>query len=119
MTTNLIVWKCAACGGPVFDGCGYVAAPYPQITDDGAIVWDAWHDACQPEADSYWIPVEGLRTPEQARGWAAHLAGKNWYERSNWRDLLAGHGVDVAREEADLEVSAELLAELSGKAGPW
>jgi hypothetical protein len=85
-----LTWRCTACRGRILDGAGYMAAPYEQISGDGPVTWRATHTTCTtgPDADAaYWIDVEQIRTGGQAADWTVHLAGKNWYHRSNWASV--------------------------------
>lgn len=52
--------------------------------------WLAWHVDCDPEPDagSYWIGVERIRTWPQVLSWTAHLMEKDWLEDTDWSDLL-------------------------------
>ena len=121
MTAQQIVWKCAACSLAIFGDTGYLQAPYREIGSSGPVHWTAVHDACHPD-DGYSIDVVSLASPAQVLGWTAHLAGKTWYARSDWRALMAAHGVDVSSEESTLEVTPDTrrnLDETPSVVGPW
>ena len=103
-TQTQIVWKCEACGTPIFGDTGYLGARHEEINSWGPIHWAAMHDRCLLDDYQYSVDLYQLRTPAQVLSWTAHLAGKNWYERSDWHDLMAAHGIDVTPEERSLEV---------------
>lgn len=97
-----VMWKCTDCSGVVFGSSGYVGVSYDDLTDEGApVVWAAWHDACHPDDGiAYDVDVTKVSTVAGILEWTDHLSYKNWYHRSNWRDLMmAEHGIDVAPVE--------------------
>ena len=120
MTATTIAWKCAACCLTIFGDTGYLQVSYQEINSGGPIRWTARHDRCSPD-DGYSIDLVSLATPAQVLGWTAHLAGKNWYARSDWGALMAAHGVDVSSEERTLRTTPSTrrqLAEMPSSVGP-
>ena len=84
-------WDCTACGFPIADGTGIVAAPYTEINDPPmfGIGWQARHVACTADLDDYYgVPVEEIRDPAGVLTWTAHLLGKVWIANSNWDDVI-------------------------------
>lgn len=113
-----IVWLCAVCGEPVDDEDGWLSVDiaYRNEVEDawhefeereresksagmdlGALLslpedapWLAYHRRCDPnpEAASYWIAIERLRTHAQLLEFTAHLMGKRWLRYTNWDHLI-------------------------------
>jgi predicted GIY-YIG superfamily endonuclease len=57
--------------------------------------WRVHCDACNPHGDGdswcggcYWFSVDRCRTWPQLVDWTAHLAGKQWFEATNWPDFI-------------------------------
>lgn len=52
--------------------------------------WHALHLACDPtgESDFYAFPIDQIRTPLDALGWASHLAYKGWVDKTDWPSFL-------------------------------
>ena len=121
MTTAVrITWTCDACSGLIFGDSGYLAATYEAINSDGPIEWRALHDRCVVDDGAYSVGVSHLSSPEQVMSWTAHIAGKVWYSRSNWRAVMATKGIDVTPEEQDLSPRLWALEEMhrTGRYGP-
>ena len=91
--TSPLIWTCAACHFPIDDGKGAVAANFQAIRDHEPVLWQGWHDACRNLDDAYDIDVHRIRSIEDVFWWTQHLAGKNWYDRSDWPEMLAAHGI--------------------------
>ena len=84
-------WTCTACGFPIADGTGVIAAPYTEINDPPmfGIEWRPRHDQCLDDLqDAYWIPVEEMRDHAGVLRWTAHLHGKAWFANSSWADII-------------------------------
>ncbi len=56
-----------------------------------AVPWQVHHTRCDPHPDAgdYWFSVERCRTWPQLVEWTAHLMGKAWIGRTDWRAVLA------------------------------
>lgn len=116
-TTTAVVWTCVVCGQAIEDDEGYLTASFAELHEyerrvreweaehaqgfytlrevldyPRAVPWQVLHEACDPEPDasSYWIGVERIRTPAAVLAWAAHLGEKNWIQTTNWTALLRG-----------------------------
>lgn len=111
-----IAWACDKCHRPIEDGAGSLtlsrsslgrveAAWAESKLEIGGLVslgellslpdpapWLAFHSRCDPDPHcddcAYHIEIARLRTHQQILWWTAHLMGKTWIERTNWRDLL-------------------------------
>lgn len=110
-TGQQIEWICDVCKSPIDDALGGVwityhhirkaSTPSPQagvmtvseimaLLEDGP-TWRITHDRCAPRDtldDSYWLPVESLRTPATLLNWTAHLLGKTWLPNTDWDDVI-------------------------------
>ena len=110
-TGRHIEWICHVCKDPIYDTLGGVWISYRHIREAstpspraGAMsvseilasleddpIWGATHDRCTDREtldDSYWLPVESLRTPTTLLNWTAHLLGKTWLPNTNWDDII-------------------------------
>lgn len=110
-TGQQIEWICHVCKASIDNTLGGVwityrhirkaSTPSPQtgamsvpeilasLEDDPT--WRATHDRCtnwETLDDSYWLPVESLRTPTTLLNWTAHLLGKTWLPSTNWDDII-------------------------------
>ena len=115
-----IRWTCDACHNPIFGDTGYLSATYEAIRSSYPIFWRALHDRCVADDGAYSVDIAQLSSPEQVMSWTAHLAGKSWYSRSNWRAVMAAHGIDVTPEERDLSPRPWAVEEMrrTGRYGP-
>lgn len=93
--TRVLEWRCDVCGHPIGNGRGYLSASDQDIASGDPVTWVAQHDKCRHQEFSYWVAVEQVRSVEDAISWTKHLAGKNWYSRSDWTQVMARQGVDV------------------------
>lgn len=63
------------------------------------VSWEAYHWACDPdiEAGTYWIEVDRIATYADVLDWTAHLMEKNWFNETDWSDLLRNVANGVPR----------------------
>lgn len=93
--TGDLTWTCHVCRFPIDGDTGYMSAADEAIAGAGPVTWLAQHDACRHQEFSYWIAISTISTVEQAASWTEHLAGKNWFDRSDWMHLMFGQGLDL------------------------
>lgn len=59
---------------------------------DGSLPFIApWKPKCGECADAvmaYYVDYDRLRNERDALDWTLHLQGKNWFEVTDWRDLM-------------------------------
>lgn len=80
------LWDQDHAGQTVFSGADLFGLPEPAQ-------WSVYHRKCDPdpEASSYWIDVERIRTWRSVVSWWAHLSEKAWLGDTNWGEF-AGYG---------------------------
>ena len=86
--TEALKWTCSVCKLPIVGDAGYVGAEYEEIRDGKPIHWTVYHDACHPDDFIYSVDVAQMVDTLGVDKWTDHLAGKNWYLRSNWRQIV-------------------------------
>jgi hypothetical protein len=54
----------------------------------GRVPWVWHHYGCNMNGSSYEIEADRFNTISKAMGWTLHLMGKNWFEFTNWRNVI-------------------------------
>jgi hypothetical protein len=103
MTTSTIdldlsVLRCAGCLDPVSEDDSALEASYADINSGQPFEWRVWHSDCSGD-DGYCIDLARIETHAEAAWWTDHLSGKEWYPRSNWRQLMAALKFDARPHE--------------------
>lgn len=114
MTEN-ITWTCDTCQQPMTGADGLLhiqpwrtADRHAQDIEDPD-VFGAHHWRCMPPnrvdeegyIGDYSIDTGQVANRSSLSHWTRHLAGKNWYDVSGWREMvLRSAGIDVARDAA-------------------
>ncbi|GAB2891361.1 hypothetical protein [Streptomyces mayteni] len=72
-------------GGQAFDINAFMEMP-------ASVRWQSHHHVCnpKPDASSYGIAAEKIRTWRQLLEWTSHLMGKVWLSRTDWEHVLLG-----------------------------
>lgn len=110
-TRQRVEWICDVCKSPIDNTLGGVWISHDHIRkamepqrpqslmtvseimarlEDGS-TWRITHDRCAPRDtldDSYWLPVESLRTDTTLLNWTAHLLSKSWLPNTDWDDVI-------------------------------
>lgn len=105
-----ITWTCDACHHPIRD-VGFVHIQPWRVHQDAENpdTWHVHHHGCLPRGTvdeegyilGYCITTEQVATRAALTHWTRHLAGKNWYDLSQWREMVQrSAGVDVAADAA-------------------
>jgi hypothetical protein len=74
-------WK-KAHPGPVLEVREVLAFP-------SRVQWTWHHCKCSVKGSSYEIEGKRFDTVEKALHWTIHLMGKNWFQFTNWRSVIA------------------------------
>lgn len=117
-------WVCVVCKEKVADNLGYITINYRDIKryQDEVIRfnekyagkpvpvtmipvgprWKILHWKCDPDPDSptdYPIEIERIRTVLQLLDWTAHLFEKNWFQDTDWDQIIRRAMPQIPREE--------------------
>ena len=115
-------WRCDVCGQLVIGDTGYLGAEHDAIRGTGPILWTVFHDRCHPDENIYSIDLTSMSAPAEIDRWTEHLAEKNWYLRSNWRQAVeARTGYRIPRavdRHAEPEATAPLTLVLGAGSSP-
>lgn len=122
-----IDWSCQVCTKPIADGKGYVWIDHNEVAAAQArdarqdpitgevdlsdfltisdANWHVHHAKCDPypNANSYTIAIERIRTVPQLLDWTAHLmSSKGWISATDWDRFLSAVATQIAGEQRPL-----------------
>jgi hypothetical protein len=118
-----LIFTCIACRKPVAAGEGWMHVDMTEVGRVEAAVaewerkfpagtfielsdldqypneaqWKVHHRTCDPNPDHscYWFDVGRCDSWPRLAHWTGHLMGKNWFQHTDWRDLLERIGEDA------------------------
>jgi hypothetical protein len=105
---TVLTWTCEACNQPIEGDTGRLHVQEWRTAErsDDPDYWHVHHGTCIPAdhltedgayVSGYCIDTGQVATRSQLARWTRHLASKNWYAVSGWREMvLRSTGVDVS-----------------------